>query len=377
MISGLKRSLRVEPMNSQESPTTQTLSIPEIGSSFELVGDKYLTQTTSRRFPWEEASSIIYVESGRQALAVVEAELRSQGHTHLHVPSYLCDSMIYPFQINSWTLRQLPVDGDLAVRPRNLLSQVTAGVLLHTPYFGRQDSPAMLDALDTLRRRGVVVLVDETHRVFSDPSPVADIRVASLRKFLPLYDGGYVTGLSGQLHPSLQNSPPESEIAVLRRIAMLSKSNALASGDDNQTYRALFARAEHATEIRTQPAHMSEESISLLHRLDIDLIRRTREINSILLAETLGQSDRFRVINPPTEDLLPSHLVLETDDVSGLQQYLARQRIYCPIHWPPSEVLPRAGNWPDRYISLPIDHRYSEPDMMRMAACIQTFFATN
>jgi hypothetical protein len=361
-------------LTGQKSARTQVLEAPEIGSNFELVEDRYLTSNMSRRLPWEGASEITYVESGRQALAVVEAELRSQGHTHLHVPSYLCDSMIYPFQSHGWTIAQLQVDNDLAVSPTVLLAQVTAGVLLHAPYFGRQDSPAIQDALDALRQRGVVLVVDETHRVFSDPSPVADIRVASLRKSLPLYDGGYVSGLSGPPHPALQRSPSDSEVAALRRTAMRSKSDALASGDDNQAYRALFAEAEHATEIRTQPAHMSEESLLLLHRLDIDLIRRTREINSILLSETLCQSNRFRIINPPTEDLLPSHLVLETDDVSGLQQYLAGQRVYCPIHWPPSELLLRTGNWPSRYISLPIDHRYSEPAMLRMAGCIKTFF---
>jgi hypothetical protein len=363
----------------------------QIGSSFELVDDRYLTADTFRRLPWEAASDITYVESGRQAMAVVEAELRSQGHTQLHVPSYLCDSMISPFQRNGWTLEQLPVDRDLAVSPADLLARVSSGVLLHAPYFGRQDSPAMHDALDAVRRQGVVVVVDETHRVFSDPSPVADIRVASLRKSLPLYDGGYVAGLAdmglgdvgladidlagplprhfkGSLQGSVQGSPSESEAAVLRRAAMHSKS------DDNQAYRALFAEAEHATEARTQPARMSEASRSLLQRLDLGLIRTTREDNSTVLSEALGRSDRYRVINPPAPDLLPFHLVIDTDDVPGLQRYLAGQRIYCPVHWPASELLPRTGSWPSRYISLPVDHRYSEPDMLRMASCITAFF---
>ena len=75
--------------------------------------------------------------------------------------------------------------------------------------------------------------------------------------------------------------------------------------------------------------------------------------------------------------ILPSSLVLENDDVPGLKQCLDGQQIYCPIPWPPSEVVAQTGNWPDRYISLPIDHRYSEPDMMRLAACIRTFFSEN
>jgi hypothetical protein len=357
----------------KKSVATQERDFSEIGSDFELVDGRYLIPANSRRLPWEDSADIIYVESGRQALAIVETELRRQGHTQIHVPSYLCDSMVAPFHRNGWVLAELPLDNDLVVHPQELLVRVTEGVLLHTPYFGRQDSPAMLDALETIRRRGVVVVVDETHRVFSGPSPVADIRVASVRKVLPLYDGGYVAGLSARLRPSLATVP--SGAAAFRQMAMRAKSDALISGDGSKTHLELFAKAAHATEIGTQPVRMSGGSHWLLRRLDMAMIRATREKNSISLAQALGWSHRFRVINPPAEDLLPSHLVLETDDVPGLKQCLNAQQIYCPIHWPPSEVLAQTGSWPDRYISLPIDHRYGEPDMMRMAACIKTFFS--
>jgi len=356
-------------------PAPQGSDVREIGSNFELVEDRYLGLTPSKSLPWEDSSATIYVESGRQALALVETELRSQGHTQLHVPSYLCDSMIAPFHRTGWTLRQLPVDRNLSVEPTDLLSRVTTGVLLHTPYFGRQDSRSMLAALETLRRRGVVVIVDETHRLFSGPSKVADIRVASLRKLLPVYDGGYVTGLSARLQTGLAASYSDSEVADLREMASITKTRALASGDSNDAHLALFAEAEHATHVRRQPTQISSKSLSLLHRLDLKLIRMTRQANSALLAQALGHSDRFRIVNPPSADLLPSHLVLKTDDVTELQQYMKERRIYCTIHWPPSELLPRTEDWPSCYISLHLDHRYGAPDMLRMADNVTRFFA--
>jgi hypothetical protein len=361
-----------------------------IGSSFELVEDRFLSPAATR-LPWEDGSDMTYVESGRQALAIVEAELRLSGHSSLHVPSYLCDSMITPFTSSHWTIRALPVDSNLAVSPEDLLAQVSDGVLLHAPYFGRQDSQQMLDTLEALRQRGIVVVVDETHRVFSAPSSAADIRVASLRKTLPLYDGGYVTGLSGppdhifadraiyqgpasRLQGTTPEELPDGGVAALRHTAMRSKSESMESGDDSQAHRALFAAAEHATETRTQPAPMSERSLSLLHRLDLALMAESRRSNAVLLTETLGHSGRYRVINPAAQDLLPCFLVLEADDVAALQQYLAGEGIYCPIHWPPSELLPHIRPWPARYISLPVDHRYGEPDMLRMTDCVNTFF---
>jgi len=355
------------------SGTTSASSFSEIGSYFERVDDRYLLPANSQPMPWEDTADIIYTESGRQAVAIVEAALRRQGHTKVHVPSYLCDSMIDPFHRNGWALAELPPDKDLMVRPEELLARVTEGVLLHAPYFGRQDSPAMLEALATIQRRGVVVIADETHRLFAGPSPVADIRVASLRKVLPLYDGGYVAGLPARLRPARPSVSSES--AAIRRLAMRVKSDALASRDGSKTHLELYAKAERATETQVQPCRMSGDSCSLLRRLDLEMIRKARERNSVSLSRALGHSHRFRVVNPPAEDLLPSHLVLETDEVAGLRRFLSRQHIHCAIHWPPSEVLPQHGNWPDRYLSLPIDHRYGEPDMVRMATCIQTFFS--
>lgn len=233
----------------------------------------------------------------------------------------------------------------------------------------------MLAALETLRRREVVVIADETHRLFSGPSKVADIRVASLRKLLPLYDGGYVTGSSARFQTGPAASSSDSEVADIRELASITKSRALASGGSNDAHLALYAEAEHATHIRTQPLRISSKSLSLLHRLDMRLIRMRRQANSMLLTQALGHSDRFRIINPPAADVLPSHLVLETDDVTGLQQCMKERHIYCTTHWPPSELLPRKRDWPNRYLSLPIDHRYGEPDMLRMATEINAYFA--
>jgi len=356
------------------SPTTQAADVREIGSDFELVEDCYLSSPRMKTLPWEDGSDVTYVESGRQALSIVETELRKNGHMHLYVPSVFCDSMIGPFVDNGWVITVLPTDNNLSVRPGDLIERVEDGALLHAPYFGRQDSPVMLEALDEIRQRGVAVVVDETHRVFSGPSKVADFRVASLRKLLPLHDGGYVAGIS--CAPDVSSQASSTGVPTLRQAAMRAKSDALASGDASKPHLQLFSRVEHATEIATRPVRMSEESTSLLWRLDTEKISRRRELNATSLTQALGESDQYRVINPPTSDLLPSHLVLETGDVVGLRRALTKERIYCPIHWRISRLLSGPLDWPTRYLSIPIDQRYSEKDMTRISEFIRNYFST-
>ena len=56
--------------------TTRRFDISEIGSDFELVDDSNLVPRKMGKLPWEDGSDITCLESGRQALAIVEAQLR-------------------------------------------------------------------------------------------------------------------------------------------------------------------------------------------------------------------------------------------------------------------------------------------------------------
>lgn len=353
------------------APSPRAAPPREIGSDFETVDPAFLRAAVAQSLPWESTESTWYVQSGRQALMLVQETLRSAGHHVVHVASFVCDSVVQAFTANGWTVRQIPVNRDLVVEPATLEARVTEGVLLHTPYFGREDSSAMTSTLLSLRERGVTVVADETHRIFSAPSAVADFRVASLRKLLPVYDGGYVCSTGT---PMRAPEPTDPDLAALRERAMRTKSLALRAGRPDDTHRGLFAAAEDALERATSPRLISPESFEILRHLDLDRMRSVRTRNAAALARALGEERRYRVINPPSANLLPSHLVLETDHPHALRKWMTEDRIYCPIHWPPCELLPRVGPWPDRYLSIPVDHRYDDADMARIAARLLAFF---
>lgn len=56
--------------------TTQDRDFCEIGSDFEFVDGQYLIPANSRALPWGDSAEIIYVESGRQALAIATGSPR-------------------------------------------------------------------------------------------------------------------------------------------------------------------------------------------------------------------------------------------------------------------------------------------------------------
>ena len=61
----------------------------------------------------------------------------------------------------------------------------------------------------------------------------------------------------------------------------------------------------------------------------------------------------------------------------ALRQYLMQNEIYCPIHWPISDLHrldKRTGQIYENELSLVCDQRYSQEDMYHMVTLINRFW---
>lgn len=355
-------------MKQQSGPSHPWSRHIGIGSDFEDVEQQF-TVPQPLPLPWFHDRNGVYLESGRQGFVTIEKALRSQGHRRLYVPEYLCDSMLQAFDKDHWQVVALPVSNDLAI-DCEIISGLRGGVLLHCKYFGVVETDPETSALRIAQNSGVVIIADETHRVFSPPSAVADFRIASLRKLLPIPQGAYVVGISPD-HVSIRSDlsrPP-----LIRIMAMSEKARAQRTGDNVGDYRALFLEAENELSQRLLAVQLDSRSLALLGHLNLELLRAQRVSNSQVLFSLLGSSDQFTIVNPPSSTTIPSHLVLKTERAHDLRTYLSDHAIYCPVHWGPSRLLaPR--QWPRCYLSIPIDHRYGLPEMKVIAQRVHEYF---
>lgn len=350
-------------MGSGDPQAAPTSWPTEIGSDFELVGGEYLTRPAGV-LPWDGPLTT-YVANGRQALSLTAESLWRRGLRTIHVPGYLCDSMIEPFT-KDWKVVALPTTADLETPP-DAVGSLKASVLLNAPYFGRSPSSDMVTALRTARRAGVVVVTDETHRVLDEPCIETDIRVASLRKLLPVFDGGYAIGLPTE---DTHVGPSNSDAVAQRHRAMSTKTANLSKPGPQSSHLAMFHESERALTVDLTPRAMSAPTLDLLRRLNLPELAVRRRQNAEALVKALSRQSALRVLNPPSATTNPSHIVLEVSDPQALREWLARRRIYCPIHWPPSELLPHRSDWPQRFLSVPIDHRYGVEDMHHIGAAV-------
>jgi hypothetical protein len=342
---------------------------PEIGSEFHW--DPAVLLDTERGGPpaWLPAGELFATACG--AIAELLRLLGPAGR--LHVPSYFCMgvaevlSELIPI---AW-YRHLP-DGR---GPRwETLRAGDGDVVLAQNLFGRDDGGTWSSWIRAHPR--IPVIEDHSHDPFSDwaRDSVAAYAVASLRKTLPLPDGGLLWSPQGRPLPAPHG--PESTGAHLKLAAMLLKSAWLAGQNrDKDRFRSLQQQGEHDLLGSSGPA--SAFTRAALPMMDVAGLRDrgaagARELGGLLVGRTPGMeivSDgpfRLQLACPTTHAR------------DALQAHLARHRIFAPVHWRQDrnrlwsgdhEALDLAG----RMLTLPVDHRCGPGDLSRMAEVVRSF----
>jgi hypothetical protein len=331
----------------------------EIGSEFHW-DPSYLTASLDES-PLPARHKLFATGCG--ALTALLRQLAPRGR--LYLPSYFCMGVAEALSETvrvSW-YRHLPD----ANGPR--LETLTAGkgdVVLSQNLFGRETGEAWNDWMAA--NPDVVVIEDHSHDPFSRWARTsrATYAVASLRKTLPLPDGGLLWSPQDRALPSPYGNQNGSD---LKLVAMLLKSAWLAGSDVPKTaFRALQQRGEHVLLGSAAPA--GALTTAILPLLDIERLQRTATANVRALEEMLG------LRATPGVNPFRLQLVRETrqerDDLLG---HLAANGIFAPVHWHQD----RTGMWSgdeeaaalsSRMLTLPVDHRCTPADLRRLAGVL-------
>jgi hypothetical protein len=338
---------------------------PEIGSEFHWDPAALLDPERGGLPRWLPERRELFA-TGSGALSSLLRALAPTGR--LHVPSYFCMGVaeFLARQIPVTFYRHLPGDG-----PRwETLRAADGDVVLAQNLFGREDGTAWHNWACAHPR--VTVIEDHSHDPFSDwaRTSTAAYAVASLRKTLPLPDGGLLWSPSGLDLPRPSGTGPQ-QAAGLKLAAMLLK----AAWQDGRPipkghFRALQRQGEE--QLLGSAAETSAVTTALLPFLDIAGVRSASTRNAQEVATALGDrvlgAGGFRV-----------QLVLASGkERDGLLAYLGRSGIFAPVHWRQD----RNGFWSgdeeaaglaDRMLTLPVDHRCGPADLQRIVETIDGF----
>jgi hypothetical protein len=315
-----------------------------------------------------------WTTSGRGALSLVLKELWAKGVRHVHLPAYLCESVLLPVRALGFKFSFYPVDLSLTAQP----DPPAGSTVLVIHYFGWINP--IIKSLREQSNPKFYLIEDAVQALLSDWSAAGDVYryvILSPRKFGPAIMGGWanVTG-------ELQDEKPRdvgpiiwrSLAARLARGAYLRETEASVDPKVEEFYMKGLQEVEAFLDQHPTCTELPQFALDQLAGLDWREMASRRRANWRQMHEML--SGRVEVLmRELPERVVPLGFVVCLAKRDEVRARLAAQRIFCPVHWPlPALVerasFPAAAALSDTCLTLPIDQRYTEGDISRVAEAL-------
>jgi hypothetical protein len=337
----------------------------ELGSEFHWPG---LPQPPLLAWP----QPAVWYMLARHAVAAV-AQMESGNKRTLWLPSYFCPEVAECCrsycEIREYRDMPFWTEPDWkSLEPRS------QDIVLAVNYFGvRDDAPWK----DWRKRVRCVLLEDHSQDPFSPwaSTSTADFAFASSRKTLPIPDGAILWSPQGLKLPS-QPVDGDWSGSALKAAAMIYKMEYLrGAGTDElkRKFRDLQLRGEEIMR-KSRISAISPSSFAYIGDGASQAWRKQRSMNACHLLNKVRNIERVDcMISRWPEGAVPFVLPIlfrsrrERDE---RQSVLRQHKIYCPVHWVCETGDADALDLSARILSLPIDQRYGELDMDRVAGVL-------
>lgn len=321
--------------------------------------------------------------SGRTALEYIVEILVSQGKRSVYMPAYCCHTMIEPFLSHEMRVEFYDIESNEKGIKRLVDIQNTSDVILLLDYFGYTDEETKIIAHQA-KLSGKVVIYDATHSMYSriDDIPY-DFIYASYRKWVDINCGFFAWYQDLNAGP-LQLINTNNEYTSIRT-ELFDKKASYIKGfiTGNDEFLSLISRAEEVLENDYHHKSPDSRSMRILQTVDSEYIKSRRISNAIILTEAINRIKDPRVccLNPilkKNDVPLFVPILVDSRHRNQLRQYLIENQIYCPVHWPLSNLHVNMSGADEIYaseLSLVCDQRYTDTDMRRIIREINNYLS--
>lgn len=286
----------------------------------------------------------------------LQALLQAGDIKRLYLPDYTCSTM-HEAAIRSG-VEVLRYEVDQRLEPLDLPALNPDERLQYVNYFGLKDSFVQARLWPQL---GGQLILDNAQSLFSTPlEGVATLY--SPRKFVGVPDGGWLANPPADMLLPAPGSSDGRTRAMMGRL----------EGDPEPFYTT-FVEVEHS--IRDEGVRgMSALTARLLDGLDYPSIKTRRQANFATLRARLDPINGYRAFDGVTTPMVYPLLMESAEQADHVRRTLQQQRIYVATYW--RELLddPQLGaagrRWTQCMLPLPIDQRYDDGDMERVASAV-------
>ena len=335
----------------------------EFGSDFHYI-DTYNSERAHLTDVFRKATLLA---DGRQCIVAL---IRQYGWQRIWMPDYFCYEVIETIKHQTAIDVVLYADNPLCERNVEELPYGDGDVLLRMNYFGIRD-------LRSNRNITVPVIEDHSHdllghwALYSD----ADWCISSIRKSLPLPEGGMMWSPKGHEIPEIHQSSVENErIAAIRWEAMKMKADYLTGKDvSKEEFRKKYIETEEWFDT-AEPSLIDERTKNFIcKQFDLNLWLGAKRKNWVLL-NSLVNKDHCKVLTAEHESCTMFSLVLILESRSRrdtVRKRLIEASIYPAILWVvPEAASAKSKDFSERMLSIHCDGRYSEEDIRQLAGIL-------
>lgn len=306
----------------------------------------------------------IIVLSGRTALDFIIRDLKTSGSFRsIMLPSYCCDSMIEPFVRNGIEVSFYQVSHKGIDYPEN-----NKDAVLLLDYFGYVNDQIPMIA-NQAKENGQSVVYDATHYL-GKREIVADYSFSSYRKWFFCNYASVVKTDGCWKIPS----PAQTNSVYIKhrnKAAEIKEHFIESCGGEKNTFLNMFSDAETLLE-QDYLNYYGEKVVC-----DFNYIADVRRANARRLIEGLQEmkeitlwTEKIKEVDTPL--FVP--ILVKEDIRNELRKYLIKHKIYCPIHWPMTELNSNMNGIVDNELSLVCDQRYTFDEIDREIEVVRNFF---
>lgn len=302
----------------------------------------------------------VYLADGRMCLLSL---IEHNGWKRIWLPEYFCYEVIDTIKTLSGIEIKYYLDypGYDDTAGIGKIDFREGDVLFRVNYFGMRDkrSEAAIP---------VPVIEDHTHDLFGHWALYSDADwcIASLRKTLPIAEGGMMWSPKGlDLTAYAASSSDDNEVMMAKRWSAMDMKSAYLSGEDvdKEAFRSLYMETEEWFD-SAPVSGIDSRSMETIRSLDINAWYNAKRknleaIGGILSNELCAEDESCNLFS----------FVLRTNNRQEVRKSLIDSKVYSAILWNvPDTVSTEVKKFSQSMLSIHCDGRYSVEDMAEIAS---------
>ena len=309
--------------------------------------------------------------NGRSALYLILNKIKKKGINHIHLPSFICSSVLQPIKKLKLNYSFYPVDENLNIEPDNNSSN-SALLLIH--YFGKVNKISKSFQINSNTK--INLIEDATHVFLNKNFNLNNINSSiffSLRKFAPVMMGGWcnIKQKVSQPNAVVDNIALKLLSAKLLKTLYLKDKKSAFNQKTENYYLKLFNECEAKMNKNIMATDIPKFVKKTINKINWQFVLEKRRKNWKILDHLIGNRVE-KVLDKLPNGSAPIGYIIKIKNRDKIRKELAKKRIFAPILWNlPREIskkrFPNSCNLSNTILSLPIDQSYNLEDMEKMA----------